>query len=186
MEEVWKDVAGYEGLYQVSNMGRVKSFVKNKAGRILKGGGNMDGYKIVFFGSGKDKKGFLVSRLVAQAFIPNPENKPCVDHINTVRDDNRVENLRWVTKKENSNNPISVNNYMKSNKDKCKGRKGRLHTSSRPIAQLDLKGNLIKTWDCGQQIQEETGYSSGHISECCNGKRKTFHGFKWEFKLKDV
>lgn len=104
--EVWKDIDGYEGLYQVSNFGRVKSVGRGKE-RVLKAGKNSNNYLTVVLCKSKKPKSFLVHRLVAQAFIPNPENKEQIDHINTIRDDNRVENLRWVTPKENGNNPLT-------------------------------------------------------------------------------
>lgn len=117
MVEIWKDIDGYEGLYKVSNLGRVKSFYKSSNGKILKL--NKDNYGYIQTTLYKDNlvKTFKVHRLVAIAFIPNLENKPEVDHINTIRDDNRVENLRWTTSKENRNNDLTK-----------KHRKGKRHT----------------------------------------------------------
>lgn len=104
MEEIWKDIEGYEGLYQVSNLGRVK-----KLPTILKNSLDKQGYEVVQLVNENGKKKVLkIHRLVANAFIENTENKPQVDHINTIRNDNRVENLRWVTPKENMNNPITL------------------------------------------------------------------------------
>lgn len=123
MEE-WKDIKGYEGLYQVSNIGRIKSnsraiLRKNKRilrikERIIKLQLNKDnGYYYV----GLHNEGIMqikpVHRLVAETFIPNPTNLPCVDHINGEKTDNRVENLKWCTFKENSNNPLT-REYMKN------------------------------------------------------------------------
>ena len=93
-EEVWKPIKDYEGLYEISNLGRVKS--------------------LNYGGTGKGKI-LKVHRLVAEAFIPNPGNKPCVDHINTIKNDNRVENLRWVTYKENSNNEKTLEKFKGEN-----------------------------------------------------------------------
>lgn len=107
--EIWKTIEDYPN-YQVSNMGRVKSLGNNKARKekILKGIKGKDSYLSVgLYKEGKIKM-YLVHRLVAQAFIPNPNNKPFIDHINTIRTDNRVENLRWVTSKENMNNSITI------------------------------------------------------------------------------
>ena len=115
--EIWKDVQGYEGLYQVSNLGRVKSlgrFVDKlkchywQEEKILKPRKNHYGYlRFNLYKDGKTKT-FSVHRLVAVAFIPNPENKPQIDHINADKTNNTVNNLRWVTCKENINNPLTL------------------------------------------------------------------------------
>lgn len=114
----WRDVPGYEGLYQVSDNGQVRSldrrvynahngWIKIK-GKTLKAFTDRDGYQKVVL----CREGVTcycgVHRLVALAFIPNPENKPCIDHINTVTNDNRVDNLRWATHKDNANNPLTI------------------------------------------------------------------------------
>ena len=116
--EEWRDVQGFPN-YAVSNFARVKRLkyiryyldgrVRHNEERIVKQT-SKDGYKMVrLFNEKTGRKGILVKthRLVAIAFIPNPDNKPYIDHINTIRDDNRIENLRWVTAKENSNNTIT-------------------------------------------------------------------------------
>ena len=108
--EIWLDVPGFPG-YQVSNAGRVKSFRSGE--RILKQCNDSDGYPTVVLCGAIGKRTKTIHRLVALAFIPNPENKPEVDHINTNRMDNRVENLQWVTRKENANNPFSVQAYKR-------------------------------------------------------------------------
>ena len=98
--EVWKDIAGYEGLYQVSSFGRVKSLWHGRE-RIRKPHLNHKGYSELNLCKGGNVKGFKVHRLVAEAFIPNPQNKREVNHINGIKADNRVENLEWVTPSEN-------------------------------------------------------------------------------------
>lgn len=108
MEEIWKDVEGYEGEYKVSNLGRIKSF-KMKFGKqptetIMQPQPEHTGYMRVCLVKNKKPKCVPVHRIVAETFIPNPENKPVIDHINGNRTDNRVENLRWVTHSENSQN----------------------------------------------------------------------------------
>lgn len=122
-EEIWKDIEGYEG-YQVSSYGRVK----NKRGKITFGvKGDKDGYLRITLTKNNIQKTYKVHRLVAIAFIPNPDNKPFIDHINTEKTDNRVENLRWCTSKENNNNPITKIKMGKAKKgfkhtDECKKR----------------------------------------------------------------
>lgn len=116
--EIWKDIEGYEGLYQVSNEGRVKSLGGNryKVIRILDGNVSIQGYnRVNLFKDGKPKT-YYIHRLVAEAFIPNLDNKPCIDHCNTIRTDNRVENLRWCTYEENNNNPITTKKMSEANK----------------------------------------------------------------------
>ena len=110
--EIWKDIKGYEGYYQVSNLGRIRSLdrwgkgiKKFYKGKIISQSKHPTGYMMVSLCKDASARTFKVHRLIAEAFIPNPENKPCIDHINTIRDDNRIENLRWCTHKENVNNP---------------------------------------------------------------------------------
>ena len=124
--EVWKpvitDKEDYTGLYEVSNLGRVRSLDRydnrgcKRKGQIRKTKKDKGGYYRIILCKNDKQKDFLVHRLVALAFIPNPENKPHVDHINTVRDDNRAVNLRWCTRKENSNNEITLKHLSEANK----------------------------------------------------------------------
>ena len=110
MEEVWKDIKGYEGLYQVSNLGRVKRLIstKCKVERFLSiTKDNKVGYCRIMLSKDNKQKRFLIHRLLAEHFIPNFQNKPCIDHINGDKSDNRLENLRWCTYKENNNFPLA-------------------------------------------------------------------------------
>lgn len=102
--EIWKDVQGFEDLYQVSNLGRVRM---KKNGKLMYQR-NHNGYKRIQFRINGKIKDFGVHRLVAIAFIPNPDNKPQIDHIDGNPSNNRVENLKWATAKENSNNPVTL------------------------------------------------------------------------------
>lgn len=102
MQEIYKDIVGYEGLYQVSNLGNVKSFHRNKDGTIIKLKTNKYGYNNINLCKKGNKKFILVHRLVATLFIQNKLNKPCVNHINGIKNDNRVQNLEWCTYSENS------------------------------------------------------------------------------------
>ena len=108
--EVWKDIKSYEGLYQVSNKGNIYSIRKNK---LFKLNTNKFGYYCVSLYKNSTTKTYTIHRLVAETFIPNPNNKPEVDHINTIKTDNRVENLRWCNHKENMNNTTSHKHYNK-------------------------------------------------------------------------
>ena len=125
IKEVWKDIRGYEGLYQVSNLGRVKSLNYKRTGkeRILKITKDRNGYYLVNLRKNNKTKMFKVHYLVADNFIPNPYNKPEIDHINTNPSDNRVENLRWATREENCNNELTRTHNSKSKKIKNNGRK---------------------------------------------------------------
>lgn len=191
--EIWKDIKGYEGLYQVSNMGRVKSlervvFRGNGHGKrildekILKLS-SIHGYLIAFLFNGSKRKNYRVHRLVAQAFIPNPENKPEIDHINTIRTDNRVENLRWVTKKENILNPLSLEH--RSGENHCRwGKFNEKCPTSKPVIQLSLKGKPIKEWSCATEAQRVLGIHQGNICGCCKGRKGyyTAGGYRWMYK----
>ena len=192
--EIWKDIKGFEGLYQVSNWGRVKSLERvvqfGKQKRIVKSKirklnhirihSNYTQTFVTLYNKQK-RKDFIVGRLVAETFIPNPENKPCVDHKNADPTDNRVENLRWVTHKENSNNPITLSNMSIAHKGKT-GLKGDKNKYSKKVLQFDLEGNFIKEWDCLHQIEETIGLSHIQVSRCCRGIYKTSGGYVWKYK----
>ena len=172
--EISKPVVGYEGLYEVSNLGKVKAIKwhRGEEEKEMKPYTTYKGYlRLRLCKNGKGKQ-FQIHRLVAEAFIPNPENKPYIDHINTDRTDNRVENLRWVTNKENCNNPISKQNYSKSNKGK----------TAVPILQFDKNMNFIKKWESMSDAETSLGIKS-RLSEYCSEKygRKTAGGFIWRY-----
>lgn len=165
MNEYWIEVKGHPR-YMVSTMGRVKCLDWNKIGKekICDLYVNVrSGYCQVFI----DGKLKYVHRIVLESFIPNPEKKPCVDHINTVRKDNRVENLRWVTHKENCNNPLSKKRYRKN--------------AAISIIQLTKDGQFIKKWHSAREVERELGIPFQNISHCCRGKIKSAGGFKWVY-----
>ena len=129
--EIWKDIEGYEGYYQISNEGRVKSLNYNKTGKEKTLCSVLDKYGYYTIGLHKEGncKRYLVHRLVAEAFIPNEYNKPCIDHINTVRTDNRVENLKWTTVIENNNNPLTKIKMSKAQKGRTFSEESRIKMS---------------------------------------------------------
>ena len=174
--ELWKSIEGYPN-YMISNLGRVKSLRFRKE-KIMKLRNDSDGYLLINFHKNKKQNTFKVHRLVAQTFIPNPENKPHIDHINGIRDDNRVENLRWVTIKENNNNPLHRNKISESRKMIF----SHLHFASKPIIQFTKNGEFIKKWNNAQDVAREWKlYSGSNIHSCCRGKIKTTYNYTWRF-----
>lgn len=177
VNETWKDIPGYENLYQISSLGRVKSL--NYGGtskeKLLKPGLNSRGYYQVSLFKNGEQKNFKVHRLVALAFIPNPDNKECVDHINGIKVDNRVENLRWCTHKENMNYPLARKNKSQSLTN--------LPSLSKPILQIDkITGEVINEFPSTNEVERQLGIGQGNISNCCNGKAKSAYGYIWRYK----
>lgn len=170
-KEIWKDILGYEGLYQVSNFGRVKSFKFGKE-RILKPGTNKYGYLIVILCKNGKVKHFYVHRLVAEAFIPNTHNYPCVNHKDECKTNNNVNNLEWCTYTYNNNYGTKIERISK-NRDTSKYFK--------PILQYTLDGVFVREW---KSIAEagRNGFNQGHITDCCRGVRKTHKGFIFKYK----
>ena len=190
-KEVWKDIIGYEGYYQISNFGNVRKLGKKT---LLKPKLDKSGYlyvhiRISNLGINKMAK---IHRLVAEAFIPNPNKYPIINHKNEIKTDNRVENLRFVTREENINNRLTKkhmseatkgeNNpmYGKRGKDNPnlgkkrteefkQARRGESHPNAKEIycLELDKKFTTIK------QASEEFGLDDSAIVKCCKGKQKT-------------
>lgn len=176
-KEIWRDVKGYEGLYQVSSEGRVKSlerkdrFGRTVKERILNPGVNRYGYPMVCLYVGGKRKMLKVHRLVCQAFHDNPENKPEVNHINENKNDNRAHNLEWSTRKEN------INHGTRNER----AAKGIAKALSKPVGQYTRDGELIKIWPSAIEVKRQAGFSYGNISEVAKGKRKTAYGFIWKY-----
>lgn len=182
MKEIWKTIPEYEERYMVSNLGRVKSLSRKKWNRfeffttkeiILGKRYNKKGYLSVILYKNDTKKCFAVHRLVAQAFIPNPENKAQINHINCIKDNNTVENLEWCTNQENQTH-AKMNHLYKS-------KVGTLNPNSKSVIQLDLNGNFIKKWDCMNDVKRFYKLNGAHISDVCKEKRKMACGFKWKY-----
>lgn len=195
MEEIWKDIVGYEGLYQVSNLGRVKSRGSDKwhKGRMLKpmfdGKGN---YLFVGLHKNGKTKQRNIHRLVAEAFIINPSNLPCVNHINEVKTDNKVTNLEWCTVEYNSNygnakkNMIASrrknNNQEEINKKiKEAKKKNGSFSCEKPVAQYTIDGTFISNYESATDAERKTGISRGGIQRCCIGRYSQAKGFVWKY-----
>lgn len=178
--EIYKDVKGFEGLYKVSNYGNIKSLERKeicknilriRGERILKPSLRR-GYLFVTLSKNGQKKGVNIHKIVADHFLENIFNYPQIDHIDGDKENNNVENLRWVTAKQNSNNKNSPNTFL--------GKK--INKGGKIVLQFDLDDNLINEWVTTMEIQRVLGYQRGNISNCCNGLVKTAYGFKWKYK----
>ena len=186
MEEIWKNIEEYPN-YQVSNMGRVKRLSTGyyrRTEKILKPQLQNNGYLHIKL-SQKDKtKCILVHRLVAQVFIPNPNNLPQVNHINEDKTDNRVENLEWCTQKYNINYGNGISKRVKTNKENGTYKKiGEINSKirSKSILQFSKDNSFIRKWDCIMDVQRELGYDNKQISSCLKNRQKTAKGFKWVY-----
>ena len=173
MEKIWKDIPGFVGVYQVSNTGKIYSVKKNI---ILRPSISDRGYLHVVLYNKKTKKNLRINRIVAEAFIPNPENKPLVNHKNGIKTDNRVENLEWVTDGENK---IHSYRILKNTPPRL-GKTGELCSCSKPVLQIK-NGVIIARFVGLAEAQRQTGTAYQLISGCCRGKHKTANGFSWKY-----
>lgn len=160
--EIWKDVIGFEGLYQISSLGNVKSLQKNI---ILKPALTKKKYYVVKLCFKNNSKSIVVHRLVASAFITNPFNKPSVNHINGIKIDNVVENLEWCTNKENT-----IHAYKIGLKKPC----------YKSVAQISLKGEIIKIYNSIKEAGRSLNIDASSITKVCLNKQQTAMGFKFK------
>lgn len=166
--EIWKDIQGYEGLYQVSSLGRIKSNHKGYETILKNTGKEYFGIKLCKNGVQKD---FRIHRLVAETFIINSKNYECVNHKDENKHNNNVNNLEWCTKIYNER--YGTRN-IRGSKTKSKYK----------IMQLDLNNNLIKIWDCMIELCLDTKYKNYNIRNCCIGITKSAYSYKWKYILK--
>lgn len=174
--QIWKPIEGYEGYYEVSNFGQIKSIqrkvsrgnnYKPVAERILKLSNNK-GYQTVALSKDGKVKYCQVHRLVAKAFIPNPDGLLYVNHKDENPSNNRVDNLEWCTKSyNNSYNKVRIKAAISKRK---------------PVLQYDKQGNFIREWTHAREAAEILGLSKRAIYECCKGRSKSSGGFIWRQK----
>ena len=176
--EIWKDIEGFEGIYQISNKGNLKSFKKNKNGRILKNKNKKGWYLNIILTNKKKKKSIKIHKLVALAFIPNPNNYPVINHINGNKQDNRVENLEWCTQKQNIIHAKQKGLWKYNKPYKCK-----------KILQFSLNNDFISIYENAEEASRKTNVCSRNILMVANKEpynkkgyiRKQAGGFIWRF-----
>ena len=184
--EIWKDIKGFEGRYQVSNIGRVRSLDMTwltynwkceglveckRKGKILKPKMKQNGYYSVCLRCNNQKYHYLLHRIVAEAFIPNPENLPCINHKDEDKLNNKVGNLEWCTHKYNSN--------YGTRKDRI--RDYNLKNIMTPIIQYDMDGNVINTYESLSEAERLSGLAAADIAGVCKGRRLSTHGFIFKY-----
>lgn len=186
-KEIWKDIEGFDK-YQVSNTGLVRSkerianHIYGKAKRksaVLKNYVRNTGYSYVTLYKNGKAKHHAVHRLVAEAFIPNPENKPQVNHLNSIRTDNNIKNLAWVTYSENIKHGYEFGNITPNTP--WKGKFGEKHHASRGIIQMDMDGNEIATHIGIYHAARIIGVWPANIIKCCRGRLNSTGGFKFKY-----
>lgn len=189
MNEIWKtavyDGIIYEGLYKVSNLGKILSLNYRNTGKadLMTPSDNGHGYFQVGLRKNGETNWCLVHRLVVETFLPNPENKPEVNHKDEDKTNNFVflnedgsvdkekSNLEWSTPKENSNHGTRIERIAKANTNgKC----------SKKVIQLSLSGDFIKEWPSIMECARN-GFAHSHVAECCRGERKSHKGFRFMY-----
>lgn len=179
MNELWKDIPGYDGKYQVSNIGRVRSMWRNNQHKdhigtvtILKQTEREDGYMRVALTKNGKRKNYYVHRLVAEAFIPNPDNLPQVNHKSEVKTENYVENLEWCGSRYNSMYGTKIERWRMK--------------KAKPVVQTTMDGEFVRMFKSEEEAERLCGYDSAYISMVCTGRRPSAYGYKFHFAIEDV
>lgn len=169
--EKWEDIPDYEGLYKISNTGKVK----NRKDKLLKLWIDRPGYcTCKLYNKDIIPKTYNVHRFVGIVFVPNPKNLPQINHEDCDKTNNMFTNLKWVTNGENQLHAVANGiAYRVSGKD---------HHRSKPLTQFSLLGEPIKDWESSNQIEKQLGYYSTNIRLCCEGKLKKSYGYIWKYK----
>jgi hypothetical protein len=183
--EIWKQIKDFEELYEVSNLGRVRSLgstFKGGYGQVIRKPGKelakikaSNGYPKAHLWHNQKAKLLSIHRLVAETFIPNPDNLPHVNHKDGNKENNHVENLEWCTPAENNRHAID-NNLIKN----AKGRD--MSAAFKRIVMKDLLGSTIKTFESLKHASKETGIAASNISMCAKGRLKRAGNYVWEYE----
>lgn len=187
MEEIWKNIQGYEGKYQVSNFGRIKSLGNNKTRKekILKTIEDSKGYLTINLCKEGKHKTYKIHRLVVEAFIPNPNNYPIINHKDENPLNNCVDNLEWCTYHYNNTYGTVIKRRVENTDWKARTENTDYREIARKLSksviQYTKDGEFVREWsstnECGRN-----GFNQGHVSSCCIGKRKSHKGFIWKYK----
>lgn len=175
VDEEWRDIPNFE-MYQISNYGRVFTKYKNKLLSICDNG---NGYKVVNLHKNKTQKMHSIHRLVASAFIPNPNNLPEVNHILGIKSKNSIYDIEWITKEGNTKHKVKNNLTSRY----WTGVFGEKHHNSIRIDQFTKDGLFVADYACAKEAERQTGISQPNISSCCTGNLKSAGGFVWKHSL---
>lgn len=179
---MWKWIPGYEEIYMANEQGKIYTCYHK---RLLTPYVGSDGYLRVNLSKKGKVKITMVHRIVAELFIPNPNNLPIVNHIDGNKSNPDISNLEWVTFSDNSYHAFA--HGLAKISDKCKkavsqiAAKNGAKTTSKSVDRLDLSGNYIDSFKSIREAERVTGINRANIGEVCRGKRKTAHGYKWRY-----
>ena len=163
MKEIWKDIKGYDGLYQVSNLGNIKRLKDNYIFKVNK---NSRGYRVVTLTKNKKEKSITVHRLVAQAFIDNPYNFSQINHIDGNKLNNKIDNLEWCTASQNMQHAYKNGLELKKHKK---------------VVQFDLNMKIIKIWESVLEVEKNLKINHSKIYMVCNKQRNKAGGYIWRY-----
>lgn len=179
--EIWRDIVGYEDLYQVSNFGNVRSLNYRNSGvpHNLLFKRHRCGYAQILLAKDGERKMFLIHRLVASAFLDNPNNYQQVNHKDENKRNNIASNLEWCDASHNVKYSIGLH----PERDCGNRTKHPYKHDNLKIAQIDADGNIVRFWGGTPEIRRDKRYNPSNIIQCCLGKRKTAHGFIWQYAI---